>query len=130
MRKVRWLHRPLYAWILTLAFYDAFHGNIVLLDAAGHGTLVNEAGSGPMTLADRAYFQQAIDPKTSDRLVVGTPVPANLVPIIALTANAFAEDAAACRAAGMNDFVPKPLDFDLLAHAFDRWAQPLPAEIG
>lgn len=36
------------------------------------------------------------------------------LPIIAMTANAQAEDAAACREAGMDDFVPKPIDPDRL----------------
>ena len=36
------------------------------------------------------------------------------IPIIALTANAFAEDAKAARDAGMNAHLPKPLDFDKL----------------
>ena len=36
------------------------------------------------------------------------------IPIIAVTANAFAEDIAATTAAGMNAHVSKPLDFTVL----------------
>ena len=36
------------------------------------------------------------------------------VPIIAVTANAFAEDLAATTAAGMNAHISKPIDFKLL----------------
>ena len=39
---------------------------------------------------------------------------AGSVPIVAVTANAFAEDLAATTAAGMNAHVSKPIDFDLL----------------
>ena len=45
---------------------------------------------------------------------------AKTVPIIALTANAFAEDISKVMAAGMNDHVTKPIDFDRLLAALRK----------
>ncbi len=43
------------------------------------------------------------------------------VPIIAMTANAFAEDVHAAKTAGMNEHIAKPLDLNNLAKILKKW---------
>lgn len=43
------------------------------------------------------------------------------IPIIAMTANAFAEDVQAAKTVGMNEHIAKPLDMKALAKALGRW---------
>nr|WP_269746435.1 response regulator [Dechloromonas agitata] len=42
-------------------------------------------------------------------------------PIVAMTANAFDEDRERCIAAGMSDFIPKPVDPEVLYQTLVRW---------
>ena len=46
---------------------------------------------------------------------------AKTVPIIAMSANIFAEDIERCTAAGMTDHIPKPLDMDKLTDIVSRY---------
>jgi len=48
--------------------------------------------------------------------------PNALTPIIALTANAMESDYEACRAAGMNDFMTKPINREALIDCIARWS--------
>jgi PAS domain S-box-containing protein len=50
------------------------------------------------------------------------------IPIIAMTAHAMKGDRGRCLAAGMDDYVPKPLDFRILLGVLDRWMEPSETE--
>ena len=50
------------------------------------------------------------------------------VPIIAVTANAFAEDIAATTAAGMNAHISKPIDFRVLCATLERLLHETPPQ--
>ena len=47
------------------------------------------------------------------------------IPIIAMTANAMTEDRETCLAAGMNDYIAKPIDRRQLTEILNRWSNQL-----
>lgn len=46
---------------------------------------------------------------------------AGTIPIIAMTANAFADDVLKTREAGMNEHIAKPVDLNTLSRVLDQW---------
>jgi two-component system sensor histidine kinase/response regulator len=48
--------------------------------------------------------------------------PAGRIPIVALSANVMSDQIVSCHEAGMNAHLAKPIDFDLLRRAVNRWA--------
>ncbi|MBM3555439.1 MAG: PAS domain S-box protein [Alphaproteobacteria bacterium] len=62
-----------------------------------------------------------LDGLEATRRIRELPGRSGRVPIIALTADAFTTNAQACEAAGMNEFIPKPLDLGRLRATLDRY---------
>ncbi|WP_256430067.1 response regulator [Caulobacter sp. S45] len=61
-----------------------------------------------------------MDRLEATRLIRQLPSPASRLPIIAMTADAMKSDMEACLAAGMDDFVSKPIKIELFIAALDR----------
>jgi CheY-like chemotaxis protein len=115
---------------VLLAEDDIFNqeiGRIVLEDA---GLLVDvaEDGNAALALAARHVYDLVLmdmqmphlDGLSATRQLRQMPAYQS-IPIVAMTANAFAEDRVRCLESGMNDFVTKPMEPKLLYGALWRW---------
>ena len=94
------------------------------------GCIVESAASGQEAVA--ALARARYDLVFMDMRMPGMDGPAaarairaagDATPILALTANAFAEDRRLCLEAGMDDHLVKPLDAEALRAALTRWTK-------
>lgn len=102
-----------------------------MLEHAGwHCEIAGDGHQGLARLRERPYDLVLMDWQMPEldgleatrRLRAGAAgAAARHLPVIALTANAFAEDRSACLAAGMNDFLTKPVQAALLIATVQRW---------
>jgi two-component system sensor histidine kinase/response regulator len=93
----------------------------LIIDAAADGDIAVEMAAGH----DYALILMDIQMPTMGGIEATRHIRASAngatVPIIAVTANAFAEDKARCLDAGMNDFISKPFNPDKLFAIIRKW---------
>ena len=91
------------------------------VDLAGDGARAVELAAGTRYAAILMDMQMPrLDGVEAARTIRAAPW-GRAVPIIAMTANAFAEDRERCLAVGMNDFITKPVDPGTLYGSLLRW---------
>ena len=80
-----------------------------------------EANSYDIVLMD--LHMPGVDGLEAARRIRRMPGAQSWVPIVALTASATTEDRSRCLAAGMNDYLTKPMGIQALRRALDRWGR-------
>ncbi|MBN9528199.1 MAG: response regulator [Alphaproteobacteria bacterium] len=105
-----------------------FARRFTLLKGAGHRCEVAENGQAAIEAVQAAPYDlvlmdvqmPVLDGISATRAIRALPTSTAAIPIVALTADAFAEQVRACREAGMDDHLSKPINTVLLDRVLAR----------
>lgn len=100
------------------------HDATIVADGAAALEAVTAANGGarPFDLVLMDMQMPVLDGISAARAIRGAGIAAARLPILALTANAYADDVAACLEAGMQAHLAKPIQLADLSTAIERWA--------
>jgi signal transduction histidine kinase/CheY-like chemotaxis protein/HPt (histidine-containing phosphotransfer) domain-containing protein len=106
-----------------------------LLAKLGHRADVADDGGEAVTAVERGNYDLVlmdlqmpnVDGLAATAMIRALPGPKAAVPIVAMTANAMTGDREACLAAGMDDYISKPVDRRRLSALLGRWAATIAA---
>jgi CheY-like chemotaxis protein len=104
---------------------------VLMLEKAGHAIDVVEDGAAAVEAVRAGQYDlvlmdvqmPGVDGLEATRRIRELPIAKAGVPVIAITANAMAGDDRRCLAAGMNDYVTKPIDRARLLSTVARWGR-------
>lgn len=102
-----------------------------LLEKFGHRVEIANNGLEAVDMMSNREFDMVfmdlqmpeMDGLAATRIIRKLTGPVAQTPVVALTANANIEDKKQCLDAGMNDFLPKPIDFDAIEPLVQKWGQ-------
>ncbi len=102
---------------------------VLMLEKAGHAIDVVEDGAAAIEAVRAKDYDLVLmdvqmpqlDGLEATRRIRALPIARAGIPVIAITANAMAGDDQRCLAAGMNDYVTKPIDRARLLSTVERW---------
>jgi len=108
------------------------------LETAGHTVVCAEGGAEAVAAVAASLYDVVVmdirmpemDGLEATRLIRALPLPKGAVPIVAMTAHAFADQVVECRQAGMNGHVTKPFTPDALTEAVAKAAAARPGACG
>jgi two-component system, sensor histidine kinase and response regulator len=104
---------------------------VLMLEKAGHVIDVVEDGAAAVEAVRMGHYDLVLmdvqmpelDGLEATRQIRRLPIAQAGVPVIAITANAMAGDDRRCLAAGMNDYITKPIDRARLLSTVARWGR-------
>ena len=92
------------------------------VDVAGNGLeALNALEHQPYDLVLMDCQMPLLDGYEATRQIRAGKTPHASIPVIAMTAHAMQGDRAKCLAAGMNDYISKPIDVQAVIHVLHRW---------